>query len=54
MAREAHPESYYAATAVGVTDYPEFASGLTCDVCVVGGGFTGLSPALAEQAASLQ
>ena len=56
MAREAHPDSYYAATAVGVTDYPEFAGPefagpelageVACDVCVVGGGFTGLSAAL--------
>ena len=41
MTRDAHPESYYAATAVVVTDYPEFAGGLTCDVCVVGGGIKG-------------
>ena len=46
MAREAHPESYYAATAVGMTDYPELAGEAACDVCVVGGGFTGLSAAL--------
>jgi gamma-glutamylputrescine oxidase len=41
-----HTESYYAATAIGLRDYPRLTGELDCDVCVVGGGFTGLSTAL--------
>jgi gamma-glutamylputrescine oxidase len=41
-----YPESYYAATAVGMRDYPVLEGARTADVCVVGGGFTGLSAAL--------
>ncbi|GGB35810.1 gamma-glutamylputrescine oxidase [Roseibium aquae] len=40
------PASYYAATAIRKTDYPALQGDLTCDVCVVGGGYTGLSTAL--------
>ena len=46
MPREAHAESYYAATALGLADYPGLDGDTSCDVCVVGGGFTGLSAAL--------
>jgi gamma-glutamylputrescine oxidase len=46
VARQAHPESYYAASAIGLADYPELEGETACDVCVVGGGFTGLSAAL--------
>ena len=42
----AHTDSYYAATAVGLEDHPALAGQESCDVCVVGGGFTGLSAAL--------
>ena len=45
-ARPRHAESYYAATAVGLEDYPALAGEVRSDVCVVGGGFTGLSAAL--------
>jgi len=41
-----YPESFYAATAVGVRDYPELDGERQADVCVIGGGFTGLSAAL--------
>ena len=41
-----HTDSYYAATAVGMEDHPALDGALDCDVCVVGGGFTGLSAAL--------
>ncbi|HMB75137.1 MAG TPA: FAD-binding oxidoreductase [Kiloniellaceae bacterium] len=41
-----HPESYYAATAKGDRPRPALAGDVDCDVCVVGGGFTGLSTAL--------
>ncbi len=41
-----YPDSYYAATAVGVRDYPFLDGDRQADVCVIGGGFTGLSAAL--------
>lgn len=46
-----YPGSYYAATAIGVEEHPELDESLSADVCVIGGGFTGLSAALnlAEQ-----
>ena len=46
-----HPDSYYAATAIGIDDRPRLQGDERADVCVIGGGFTGLSAALnlAEQ-----
>lgn len=41
-----YPDSYYAATAVGVRDYPALEGERKADVCVIGGGFTGVSAAL--------
>jgi gamma-glutamylputrescine oxidase len=41
-----HPDSYYVATAKGLIDRPALEGDLTADVCVIGGGFTGLSAAL--------
>ena len=41
-----YPDSFYAATAVGVRDYPALEDDRQADVCVIGGGFTGLSAAL--------
>jgi gamma-glutamylputrescine oxidase len=41
-----YPDSYYVATAVDLVDRPELEEPLTADVCVIGGGFTGLSAAL--------
>jgi len=41
-----YPDSFYAATAVGVRDYPVLEEARQADVCVIGGGFTGLSAAL--------
>ncbi|WP_371169196.1 NAD(P)/FAD-dependent oxidoreductase [Aliiroseovarius sp. 2305UL8-7] len=41
-----YPQSWYAATAEAPGPYPEATGGITCDVCIVGGGFTGLSAAL--------
>lgn len=51
MAAQAYPESYYTATAVGVHEHPRLQGSKRADVCVIGGGFTGLSAALnlAEQ-----
>jgi len=46
-----YPDSYYAATAVGMHEHAKLTESLRADVCVIGGGFTGLSAALnlAEQ-----
>jgi gamma-glutamylputrescine oxidase len=41
-----YPDSYYVATAQGMVERPELDSEITADVCVIGGGFTGLSAAL--------
>jgi glycine/D-amino acid oxidase-like deaminating enzyme len=41
-----HTRSYYAATANEATDYPVLKGGISADVCVVGGGFTGVATAL--------
>jgi len=41
-----YPDSFYAATAVGVRDYPTLDDDRQADVCVIGGGFSGLSAAL--------
>ncbi len=46
MSRSPDPESYYTATALGTVDHPRLLGEVTCDVCVIGGGFTGLSAAL--------
>jgi gamma-glutamylputrescine oxidase len=41
-----HPRSYYAATAAALPDYPPLKGEQRADVCIVGGGYTGLSAAL--------
>ena len=41
-----HPDSYYVATANGLIERPVLEENLAADVCVIGGGFTGLSAAL--------
>jgi gamma-glutamylputrescine oxidase len=41
-----YPDSYYAATAVGRREYPVLEENRQADVCVIGGGYTGLSAAL--------
>jgi gamma-glutamylputrescine oxidase len=41
-----YPPSYYAATAEPIAPFAVAAGALTCDVCVVGGGYAGLSAAL--------
>ena len=46
MARVGYPDSWYVSTAVGMHDYPKLAGSEKADVCVIGGGFTGLSAAL--------
>ena len=41
-----HAESYYAASAEPIGEFAPLESDASCDVCVIGGGFTGLSAAL--------
>ncbi|WP_271460780.1 NAD(P)/FAD-dependent oxidoreductase [Pantoea leporis] len=41
-----HVGSYYAATANAHQPWPELQESVQCDVCIIGGGFTGLSSAL--------
>ena len=41
-----YPKSYYAATATHLDPFPAAAGALSCDVCVVGAGYSGLSAAL--------
>ncbi len=41
-----YPPSWYAATAEGVTQQPPLSESVSCDVCIIGAGFTGLSAAL--------
>jgi len=43
---EQHTHSYYAATRNDTTQYPPLRGEAHCDVCVVGGGFTGIATAL--------
>jgi gamma-glutamylputrescine oxidase len=40
------PSSYYVATAHAAPSYPQAAGEIRCDVCVIGGGYMGLSSAL--------
>lgn len=46
MTAEAHASSYYAATANRQAEYPAVSGDSSCDVCVIGGGYSGLSSAL--------
>jgi len=46
MSGEPHVESWYAATAHAAPCHPPLKGATTADVCVVGGGYTGLSVAL--------
>ncbi len=41
-----YPPSWYAATATPGVHYPTLQGGLRADVCIIGGGYTGLSAAL--------
>ena len=44
--QQEHTGSWYAATVSEVTDYPRLQASLSVDVCIVGGGFTGVATAL--------
>lgn len=46
MALKGYESSYYADSANNKNDYPQLAGEVSCDVCVIGAGFTGLSAAL--------
>ncbi|MBV4368524.1 NAD(P)/FAD-dependent oxidoreductase [Erwinia phyllosphaerae] len=41
-----HTQSYYAASANHYQPYPALEGALSCDVCIIGAGYTGLSSAL--------
>jgi gamma-glutamylputrescine oxidase len=41
-----HPDSYYVATANAMPEHPTLRGSMYADVCVIGGGFTGVSAAL--------
>ncbi|AVO59312.1 NAD(P)/FAD-dependent oxidoreductase [Pseudomonas chlororaphis] len=41
-----HTRSYYAASANALPDYPPLSADLSADVCVIGGGFTGVNTAI--------
>jgi len=41
-----YPDSWYAATAAPLARFPALTGAVTADVCIVGGGYTGLSAAL--------
>ncbi|WP_166360928.1 NAD(P)/FAD-dependent oxidoreductase [Pseudomonas akapageensis] len=53
--KSSHPASYYAASSAPQPDYPMLQGELNADVCVVGGGFSGLNTAieLAERGLSV-
>ena len=46
IASARHADSYYAASSLPLPDYPALKGEVTADVCVVGGGFSGLNTAL--------
>ena len=46
MPPSGHPASYYVATANAMPEHPTLCGSLDADVCVIGGGFTGVSAAL--------
>lgn len=46
MQQTGHVNSYYAATANGQAAYPALSGAMTTDVCIIGGGFTGVNAGL--------
>ena len=46
MPKSSYLKSWYAATSAPHPDHPPLAGELRCDVCVIGGGYTGLTAAL--------
>ncbi|EED36249.1 gamma-glutamylputrescine oxidoreductase [Luminiphilus syltensis NOR5-1B] len=43
---EQHPDSWYAASTADLSDFPPLSGEVSTDVCVIGGGYTGLSSAI--------
>jgi len=41
-----YPDSYYCASAEPLESFPSLAGDISCDVCIIGAGYTGLSAAL--------
>lgn len=41
-----YPQSFYASVAKPLAEFPQATGAIRCDVCIIGGGFTGLSSAL--------
>ncbi|MEM8659052.1 MAG: FAD-binding oxidoreductase, partial [Pseudomonadota bacterium] len=41
-----HPQSWYAETAGGFPDHPSLEGDIQADICIIGGGYAGLSAAL--------
>lgn len=41
-----YPDSYYTATAKNIVERPSLDEDIRCDVCVIGGGLTGINAAL--------
>ena len=46
MSTQPYPDSYYAATRHEDPGYPALAEDIETDVCICGGGFTGIATAL--------
>jgi gamma-glutamylputrescine oxidase len=46
MQNQAHVESWYAASVLPMADFPSLQGEQVADVCVIGGGYTGLSTAI--------
>ncbi|MDJ0878828.1 MAG: FAD-binding oxidoreductase [Halieaceae bacterium] len=46
MSAAAHVNSWYAASAPQIEDFPRLEGEIEADVCIIGGGFTGLSSAI--------
>ena len=42
----AYPASYYAATATALDEFPVAMGDITCDIAIIGAGYSGLSAAL--------
>ena len=49
MSRSSHPDTYFAATALGDVEHPRLRGEVSCDVCVIGGGFTSVNVALRKK-----
>ena len=46
ISNQEHTNSYYAATVIEKTEYPTLVGSESVDICIVGGGFTGVATAL--------